>query len=107
MRYVRTAEHKILEGRQRKPMRYRKIAEWEDHDTVPGGDIGFLLEAVDVLPEHLRYVRISWTVLTDAEFDALERGEVAELKDPCELTDREKMEDRASALLQGRLLLRK
>lgn len=72
-------------------MRYRKIAEWEDHDTVPGGDIGFLLEAVDGLHEHPRYVRMSWSMLTDEEFDALERGEVADLKEPDELTDREKI----------------
>jgi hypothetical protein len=65
------------------------------------------LEAVDVLPEHLRYVRVSWSVLTDAEFDALERGEVADLTDPSACIDREKTEDRASALRQARLLLRK
>jgi len=76
------AAHMTLAGGQRKHMKFRKIAEWEDHDTVPGGDIGFLLEAVDVLPDHLGYVRISWSALSDAEFDALARGEVAELKDP-------------------------
>ena len=48
MRCLCTAEHKIIGGRQRKRMKFRKIAEWEEHDTVPGGDIGFLLEAVDV-----------------------------------------------------------
>jgi hypothetical protein len=67
-------------------MRFRKIAEWEDHDTEPGGDIGFLLETVDVSEKHPGYARVSWSALTDEEFDALERGEVADLKDPSELT---------------------
>ena len=104
---MRMAEHTVLEGRQRKRMKFRKIAEWEDHDTVPGGDIGFLLEAVEVLPEHLRYVRVSWSALSDAEFDALARSEVAELTALRVLPEREKREDRASALLQARLLPRK
>lgn len=69
-------------------MKFRKIAEWEDHDTVPGGDIGFLLEAVDVSEEHPAYARVSWSVLSDKEFDALERGEVIDLKNSAELTDR-------------------
>ncbi|MBI3796360.1 MAG: hypothetical protein HY268_05225 [Deltaproteobacteria bacterium] len=103
MRCVRTAEHKIIGGRQRKRMKFRKIAEWEEHDTVPGGDIGFLLEAVEVLPEHLRYVRISWSVLSDAEFDALERSEVVDLTDPSVLIDDcEKREDRRCFLIRAR-----
>ncbi len=63
-----------------KPVKVRKLAEWEDHDQEPGGDIGFLLEAVNVPQDHPRYVRVSWSVLTDQEFDALERGEVVDLK---------------------------
>jgi hypothetical protein len=69
-------------------MKFRKIAEWEDHNTVPGGDAGFLLEAVEVPQDRPRYVLVSWSVLTDEEFDALEHGDVADLKDPSELTDR-------------------
>jgi len=60
-------------------MRYRKIAEWEDHDTEPGGDTGFLLEAVDVTLSYPRSARVSWSDLTDEEFAALDRGEVIDL----------------------------
>ena len=69
-------------------MKFRKIAEWEDHDSEPGGDEVFLLEAVEVPQDRPRYALISWSVLTDEEFDALERGEVIDLKDPSELIDR-------------------
>ena len=68
-------------------MKFRKIAEWEDHDTVPGGNIGFLLEAVEVPQDRPRYALVSWSVLTDEEFDALARGEVIDLKNPSVLTD--------------------
>ena len=68
-------------------MKFRKIAEWEDHDSEPGGDEVFLLEAVDVPQDRPRYALVSWSVLTDQEFDALERGEVIDLKYPAELTD--------------------
>jgi len=44
-----------------------------------------LLEAVDVPLGHLRYTRVSWSELTDEEFDALECGEVIDLKYPDEL----------------------
>ena len=60
-------------------MKYRKIAEWEDHDTEPGEDAGFLLAAVDVLLDYPRYARVSWSELTDEEFDALDRGEGIEI----------------------------
>jgi hypothetical protein len=53
----------------------RKIAEWEDHDTEPGGDAGFLLAAIDVTLGYPCYARVSWSELTDEEFDALDRGE--------------------------------
>jgi hypothetical protein len=60
-------------------MRYRKIAEWEDHETEPGGDAGFLLAAVDVMLDYPLCARVSWSELTDEEFDALDRGEEIEL----------------------------
>ena len=67
-------------------MKYRKIAEWEDHETEPGGDAGFLLAAVDAIPDYPRYARVSWSELTDEEFDALERGEGIELLRLCRKT---------------------
>ena len=60
-------------------MKYRKIAEWEDHETEPGGDAGFLLAAVGVTLDDPCYARVSWSELTDEEFDALDRGEGIEL----------------------------
>jgi len=62
-------------------MKFRKIAEWEDHDTVPGGDIGFLLEAADGSAEHATYARVSWADLTTEEFAALVDGAAIELTD--------------------------
>lgn len=62
-------------------MKFRKIAEWEDHGTVPGGNIGFLLEAVDVSEEHPVYARVSWSDLTSEEFNALADGAVIDLTD--------------------------
>ncbi len=67
-------------------MKFRKIAEWEDHDKEPGGDAGFLLKAVDVPQDRPCYVLVSWSVLSDEEFDALDRGEVIDLKNPDALT---------------------
>jgi len=72
-------------------MKFRKITEWEDHDTEPGGDAGFLLEAVDVPQNPPPYTCVSWSALTDEQFDALMNGEVVDLDDPSEPTDREKM----------------
>jgi len=69
-------------------MKFRKIAEWEYHGREPGGEEVFLLEAIDVPPDHPRYTCVSWSELTDEEFAALERGEAIELKDPGELTNR-------------------
>ena len=65
-------------------MKYRKIAEWEDHETEPGGDAGFLLAAVDMLRDDPRSVRISWSELTAEEFAALDRGEGIELLCLCD-----------------------
>ena len=62
-------------------MKFKKIAEWEDHDTQPGGDIGFLLEAIDSSLGRRCYARISWSVLTDEEFAALYHGEIVDLTD--------------------------
>jgi len=59
-------------------MKFRKLAEWEDHSHEPGGDEIMLLEAVDVPMEQPRYLRVSWSELTAVEFNALERGEVIE-----------------------------
>jgi rubrerythrin len=64
------------------PVKFRKVDEWEDHRREPGGDEVFLLEAVEVPPDRPRYRRMSWAELTDEEFDALERGETINLKDP-------------------------
>ena len=69
-------------------MKFRKLDEWEDHDIEPGGDEVMLLEAVDVPPDHARYRRVSFSELTDEEFEALENGEVVDLKYSGELTDR-------------------
>jgi hypothetical protein len=69
-------------------MKFRKIDEWEDHNIEPGGDEVMLLEAVDAPPGHLCYTRLSWSSLTDEEFDALERGEVIDLKYPAMPADR-------------------
>jgi rubrerythrin len=68
-------------------VKFRKVDEWEDHRREPGGDEVFLLEAVEVPPDRPRYRRVSWAELTDEEFDALERGETINLKDPGELTE--------------------
>ncbi|MEW6296739.1 MAG: hypothetical protein AB1671_03235 [Thermodesulfobacteriota bacterium] len=60
-------------------MQVRKLDEWEDHSTVPGGDEVMLLEAVDA-PDHVVCLRVSFADLTDEEFNALEDGEVIELR---------------------------
>lgn len=62
-------------------MKVRKLAEWEDHDQEPGGDVGFLLEAVEYAQGHPRYMWVSWSVLTDEEFYAFDRGEEVNLED--------------------------
>lgn len=69
-------------------MKCRKIAEWEDHDREPGGDSGFLLEAVDVSEEHPAYARVSWSDLTNEEFDALMDGAGIDLTDSYTPPDR-------------------
>lgn len=69
-------------------MKFRKIDEWEDHNIEPGGDEVMRLEAVDVPQDHLRYTRVSWSELTDQEFDALESGEAVDVKYLGEFTDR-------------------
>ena len=69
-------------------MRFKKIAEWEAHDSEPGGDVGFLVEAIDITHGPPRYLRISWSVLTDDEFHAFERGEEVDLRPPTEFPDR-------------------
>jgi hypothetical protein len=68
-------------------VKFKKIAEWEDHDTQPGGDVGFLLEAIDGSLGRHCYARISWSVLTDEEFAALYHGEIVNLADPGEHID--------------------
>jgi len=88
MQAARMAGYKLSTAHERKLMKFRKINEWEDHDNEPGGDAGFLLEAVDVPQDRPRYTLVSWSVLSDEEFDALERGEVIDLKAPSELTGR-------------------
>lgn len=60
-------------------MQVRKLDEWEDHSTVPGGDEVMLLEAVDA-PDHVVCLRVSFADLTDEEFNALEDGEVIKLR---------------------------
>ena len=82
------ARHKLSKTYERKFMKFRKINEWEDHDSEPGGDAGFLLEAVDVPQDRPYHVLVSWSELTDEEFDALERGEEIDLKAPSEPTGR-------------------
>ena len=47
-----------------------------------------LLEVGDVPQDHLRYTRVSWSELTDQEFDALENGEAVDVKYLGEFTDR-------------------
>jgi hypothetical protein len=69
-------------------MKFRKLDEWEDHNREPGGDEVMLLEAVEVPQDQARYTRISWSELTNEEFDALEKGEVVDLNYSGELTDR-------------------
>jgi len=60
-------------------MKFRKLNEWEDHSTVPGGDEMMLLEAVDVSTDRPQYARVSWSELTNEEFSTLEDGDVVEL----------------------------
>lgn len=60
-------------------MKFRKLDEWEDHSTVPGGDEVMLLEAVDVSADRPYYTRVSWSELTSEEFSTLEDGDVVEL----------------------------
>jgi hypothetical protein len=60
-------------------MQFRKIDEWEDHNTVPGGDEVMLLEVVDA-PDHVLCMRVSFADLTNEEFNALEDGEVVDLQ---------------------------
>ncbi len=67
-------------------MKFREVAEWEDHRIEPGGDEVCLLEAVDVPTDSPRYTRIPWAEFSDGEFDALEQGKTIELKQPVELT---------------------
>ncbi len=81
----RTRKSYCVRGR---PIKFRKIAAWEDRNIKPTGDKVVLLEAVDAPPDHLCYTRLSWSVLTDEEFDALERGEVSALKYLDERVDR-------------------
>jgi uncharacterized protein YuzB (UPF0349 family) len=69
-------------------MKFRKIDEWEDHNVEPGGDEVMLLEAVDAPPNHLCYTCVSFSELSDEEFNALEDGKVVDLKSPDKPTDR-------------------
>ena len=69
-------------------MKFKKVTEWEDHTREPGGDEVMLLEAVEVPPEQARYARLSWSELTNEEFNALENGEVVDLTYAGALTDR-------------------
>ena len=69
-------------------MKFKKVSEWEDHKREPGGDEVMLLEAVEVPQDQARYTRISWSELTAEEFNALENGEVVDLRYAGELTDR-------------------
>ena len=43
-------------------MKFREVAEWEDHRIEPGGDEVCLLEAVDVPTDSPRYTRIPWAL---------------------------------------------
>ena len=60
-------------------MKFKKVDEWEDHNREPGGDEVMLLEAVEVPQDQARYTRISWSELTDEEFNVLENGAVVDL----------------------------
>jgi hypothetical protein len=63
-------------------MKLKKIAAWEDHNRVPGGDEVMLLEAIEIPTHQPRYLRLSWSELTPAEFAALDRGEIIERNSP-------------------------
>jgi len=59
-------------------MKFKKLDEWEDHSTVPGGDEVMLLEAVEAPLAHVLYTWVSFADLTTEEFNALEEGEAVE-----------------------------
>jgi L-alanine-DL-glutamate epimerase-like enolase superfamily enzyme len=70
-------------------MKLKKISAWEDHTRVPGGDEVMLLEAPDIPADRPRYLRLSWSELTPAEFTALDRGDLIERDVPHALCTRD------------------